>query len=70
MRYILDVELIKGYEEMGIMMLDEIIKGLHDRGIIKINKQKKIGEPFFNKLEKFLDDEGFKSYKNGGCGCY
>ena len=52
MRYILEVELLDGYEEIAVNMLDELIKILYDRGIIKINKQEKIGEPFFNKIEK------------------
>jgi len=52
MKYILDIDLIKGYEEISVRSLDEVVKALYDRGMIKINKQEKIGEPFFDTLLK------------------
>jgi len=54
MKYILDIDLLKGYEEMAVQMLDQVIKGLYDRGCIEINKQEKIGKPFFEIIENKL----------------
>ena len=36
MKYILDIDLLKGYEDITIGMLDGIIKNLYDSGVIKI----------------------------------
>ena len=56
MKYILDITLMDGYEEMSIMLLDQVVKGLYDRGCIGINKQEKIGKPFFETIENKLND--------------
>lgn len=63
MRYILEIELLKGYEELAIGMYDQITKELYDRGIIKINKQEKIGIPYFESIKKLISLKGIKDDK-------
>ena len=57
MRYILDLDLVKGYEEMAVKMYDETTKRLHAMGIIKINKQDKIGKPVVEERLELLGKE-------------
>ncbi len=60
MRYILDLDLMKGYEEIVVGMLDNLVKMAYDRGIVTIIKQEKVGEPYYDTLlrEHNLENKG------------